>query len=329
LQNTNKVLGKRFAIFYTAAVLSGALGGLLAGGITGGLHDAGGIAGWRWLFIIEGAATAVVATAARFILLDFPATSSRLSLEQRQLAIVRILHDGIATGSSSRENRLTHLQAFVAAISDPRTYIFMLLFVLDVGAGTISYFIPTITKTLGYTSVHAQYMTIPIYVVAAVCLNIAAFSADRFNERRWHIAGAMTVGFIGAVVCAAVVQPTVRYVMICFVAAGIWAALPLILAWTSATVSLPAEKRAVVLALVNAFGNLSSVYGSRIWPVWNAPKYTIGFSVTAAFLGAGVIVAVLIPVFLRYVPVKLTKAEQELEERKQLVVAQHGEASEV
>lgn len=30
-----------------AAVLSGAFGGLLAGGITGGLNDAHGIAGWR------------------------------------------------------------------------------------------------------------------------------------------------------------------------------------------------------------------------------------------------------------------------------------------
>lgn len=47
-------LGKRFAIFYTAAVLSGAFGGLLAGAITGHLDGAHGIAGWRWLFIIEG-----------------------------------------------------------------------------------------------------------------------------------------------------------------------------------------------------------------------------------------------------------------------------------
>jgi MFS family permease len=42
---------KRFSVFYSAAVLSGAFGGIVAGAITGSLHDAHGIAGWRWLFV--------------------------------------------------------------------------------------------------------------------------------------------------------------------------------------------------------------------------------------------------------------------------------------
>jgi MFS family permease len=42
-------IGKRFAIFYTAAVLSGAFGGVIAGAISSHLHNAHGIAGWRWL----------------------------------------------------------------------------------------------------------------------------------------------------------------------------------------------------------------------------------------------------------------------------------------
>ncbi|KAH6703189.1 major facilitator superfamily domain-containing protein [Leptodontidium sp. MPI-SDFR-AT-0119] len=314
-------IGKRFAIFYSAAVLSGAFGGLLAGGITGGLHNAHGIAGWRWLFIIEGVATAGVAIIAKFILLDFPHSSSVLTLEERQLATVRILADSSAA-SSSRDSRLTHWEAFKAAATDPRTYGFMLLFVLDVGAGTISYFIPTITKSLGYTTIVAQYMTVPVYAVAAVCLNLCAYSADRLEDRRWHITGAMSLGFICAMVCAIVETPVVRYVMLCFVASGIWSALPLILAWASKTIDLPAEKRAISIAMINAVGNLSSVYGSQIWPTKSAPNYTLGWGITAGFLGAGACVAALMPIFIKLVPNKLTKGELVLQERAERVAAE-------
>ncbi|KAK1980079.1 major facilitator superfamily transporter [Colletotrichum cereale] len=297
---TRAELGKRFAIFYTAAVLSGAFGGLLAGAITANLHDAHGIAGWRWLFIVEGVATVGVALVAFF----------------RQLASIRIIADGIASGGQNRK-RLSHWNAFVAAVSDPRTYAFILLFMLDVGAGTISYFIPTITLTLGYDTVTAQYMTVPIYAVASVCLNIVAWSSDRHVERRWHVAAPLALGFACSVVCAAVQAPVVRYVMICFVAAGIWSALPLVLSWASGVVSLPPEKRAIVLAMVNAFGNFSSVYGSRIWPSRDSPAYRVGFGVTAAFLGAGMVVAVLMPVFVRWVDWKGTKAEREVLEEEE------------
>lgn len=204
----------------------------------------------------------------------------------------------------------------MAALADPRTYLFLVLFVLDVGAGTISYFIPTITKTLGYTTVHAQYMTVPVYVVATVVLNITAWSADRNSERRYHISAALCLGFVCALVCCIVSKAMVRYVMLCFVAAGIWSALPLILAWTQQTIQLPAEKRAVVIALVNACGNFSSVYGSRIWPSHDGPRYVMGWAITAAFLGAGCVLALTIPIWIKVLPKGGTKAERELELRK-------------
>lgn len=47
---------------YSGNSLSNCFGGLLAAAIISGLQGKGGLAGWRWLFILEGAVT-VVSTA--------------------------------------------------------------------------------------------------------------------------------------------------------------------------------------------------------------------------------------------------------------------------
>lgn len=73
--------------------------------------------------------------------------------------MLRLLHDGSESGRS--EKRMTHWEALKSALVDWRTWGFTILFVMDVGSGTISYFIPTLTKSLGYNTVTAQYMTVP------------------------------------------------------------------------------------------------------------------------------------------------------------------------
>lgn len=75
-------MSKRIAIFYTASLLAGAFGGLLAGGIIEAMEGVGGVRGWRWLgrptchltlltirlFVLEGLGTVVFAVSSYFIL---------------------------------------------------------------------------------------------------------------------------------------------------------------------------------------------------------------------------------------------------------------------
>ncbi|KAL0930368.1 putative vitamin H transporter [Colletotrichum truncatum] len=283
---------RRFAVYWSAAVASGAFGGLLAGAITSGLDGAGGLEGWRWLFIIEGVATVIASAFAYKFLFDFPETTKGFTERERELLIARLQYDGHADVDST--SHVSPVQAMWMAFKDWRVWSMVLIYSMIVGAGTISYFLPVLTKSLGYSQVTAQYMTVPIYMVALVFAIASAISSDYFKDRRFHIAAFSALGLVSCIVAASVLNPTVRYVMLCFLAAGVWSALPMALTWTSNIIQWPREKRAVSLAMVNAIGNLSSVYGSRIWPSYDAPRYAIGFGTTAGFLFLAVVLAIVI-----------------------------------
>jgi MFS family permease len=308
-------IGTRFAIFYSASVMAGAFGGLMAG-VTQSLEGVGGLTSWRWLFIIEGTVTICVALIAKFILLDFPGTSAALTPEERHLAKIRLLPPGMDEAEADHE--LTHAQAFKAVICDYRTFLFMFLSVCIIGAGTITYFVPTIIVTLGYDHLTAQYMTMPIYVSAASVLIMTAISADRRQERRWHITASLSMGFVAAIICMLSTNAALRYITLCFVVAGIWTSIPLSLAWTGEVINMPAEKRAVCFALVNSVANISCIFGSQLWPASTAPHYTFGFGFTAAYLACGAVAAAVIPVFLNNFPYYMTDAERDIEERKDM-----------
>jgi MFS family permease len=117
---------KRFAVYISAAILSGAFGGILAGSITKGLHDVHGITGWRWLFIVEGAATMVVSVIAAFILPDFPSNTSRrkFNAEEQELAIQRLLDDRQGSGYEE-DAKLGHWSALKLSMTNWRTWMFV------------------------------------------------------------------------------------------------------------------------------------------------------------------------------------------------------------
>jgi hypothetical protein len=79
----------RQALFFSAASVAGAFSGLLAYGIAH-MDGVGNLAGWRWIFILEGILTVIVAIVAYFVLYDFPETASFLTEEERAFVVYRL-----------------------------------------------------------------------------------------------------------------------------------------------------------------------------------------------------------------------------------------------
>lgn len=83
---------KRFSFFFSSTSLAGAFGGLLAYGLSQ-IKGVPGYNGWRWVFIVEGCITSVVAIALYFFMPDFPEEVKWLSDEEREFVRAKLAKD--------------------------------------------------------------------------------------------------------------------------------------------------------------------------------------------------------------------------------------------
>ena len=92
----------RQALFFSAASIAGAFSGLLAFAI-GKMDGVGGLEGWRWIFILEGIVTVLVAISAFFLLYDFPETAGFLTEEERAFVVHRLKYQGQVEGDGTAQ----------------------------------------------------------------------------------------------------------------------------------------------------------------------------------------------------------------------------------
>lgn len=116
---TRKEVATRIAILYTGNILATAFAGLIAAGVFHGMDDLAGIAGWKWLFILQGIVTFLVAIVGYFMLPDTPLTTRWLSQEERDLAYNRMELDTV-----ENKGQTGTLDGLKQAASDPLVWIF-------------------------------------------------------------------------------------------------------------------------------------------------------------------------------------------------------------
>lgn len=158
---TRAELTRRIAWFYSGNALANMFGGLLGAVILGNLEGDLGLAGWRWLFIIEGTITIGLAIVSGFVLPNYPATTSWLTDEEKSFAAWRLLED--VNEEDERHSR-TVLDGLKLAVKDYRLYIFVLFQHISLLSQTFQYFFPSIVGTLRYGPIETLWLTAPVWV---------------------------------------------------------------------------------------------------------------------------------------------------------------------
>ncbi|OBR05720.1 major facilitator superfamily transporter [Colletotrichum higginsianum IMI 349063] len=286
----------RISLFFSAASLAGAFGGILAWGI--GHMRVVWDNGWRWIFILEGIATVVIAIGAYWFIQNYPDTAKFVSDKERRFIRARLAADSDAT-----HNEKFTWGNVMDAIKDPKCWLYGLGFhTMSLPLYTFSLFIPTIIRNLGYTAAVAQLLTIPPYAVAFVTTLTVAIYSERTGRRAFFIMGSSAFAAIGYIILLANGDPTgkpgVSYLGTFFAAAGIYPSTALVLSWPAINVS-GQTKRAVGNAMQITIGNLGAVLGTQLYRANDGPRYFVGHSFALGYLIANIVVCGILYIVLK------------------------------
>lgn len=277
-----------FPNFYRARVISliaiavpvsGVIAGPVSAWIMTRLADVGGLRGWQWLFLIEGAPALCLGLMAYFLLPDRPATARFLSPDEKN-KIARDLD----------QERLPSRTAatFSQALRHPRTYVLALVYFAFYSAQSILLlWVPTLLRNAGvHDLVEIGWRAAAIFLAGAVGMVAIGWSSDRTGERRWHLIGC------GGLACAAflllpAMADSPNATSACLMVAAVTMFAFLALFWTVPTAEMGKEARAGGIALVSSIG----ASGSALSPMFIGSMKVV----TGSLFGA---IAVLALVFL-------------------------------
>jgi ACS family tartrate transporter-like MFS transporter len=240
------------ARFMTAAPLSGVIGGPISGALLG-LHLKGGLAGWQWMFLIEGIPAVLLGFVALAYLVDRPEEAGWLSSKEREWLLVRREREEVVVESGT-----------FSALKMPRIWMLALVYF---GLNTVSYgvslWLPKLIKSLsGISNFRVGLLSAIPYVAAAVAMVAVGLHSDRSGERRWHTA---VPAFAGALALAGAAYSTSvgpSILLISVAVLGVFSMMGPF--WAMPTSFLSVSAAAAGIAVINSVGNLGGFVGPYV-----------------------------------------------------------------
>lgn len=288
-------LARRLALFYAASNIANAFSGLLAFGVFQIHHP--GFASWRYLFIIEGAASLLFSLFAYWYLPQSAAQASFLGAEEKALAYHRIQVD-----SSSVVGEAFNLRDALQIFRYPSTFAFLAIEVcLGVPLQSVTLFLPQIVSALKYSTVKTNLYTVAPNVTGAVMLLVLAFSSDLLRIRFPFIILGFAFTFVGFIIYASISDLTAQIhlayyatFMMCW---GTSAPSVILSTWYNNNVAH--EGRRVTLTSVGVpLANLMGLVSSNIFMEKEAPKYETALITTAVFGATGAVITLLTGLYM-------------------------------
>ncbi|KAI9052048.1 hypothetical protein LZ554_004301 [Drepanopeziza brunnea f. sp. 'monogermtubi'] len=186
---TSRELPTRLSFFWTTLSMTTIVTSLLAFGI---LHMRGvsGLAGWRWLFLLEGLVTLLVGLSSFFMM---PASAVQTKtwfrpqgwFTDREVKIVvnRVLRDDPSKGDMHNRQAITPRRLWNAARDYDLWPLYAIGLVAYIPQTPTATYISLTLKSLGFSTFNVSLLTIPYSVFHIITLLALTQLSERLNER--------------------------------------------------------------------------------------------------------------------------------------------------
>ncbi|HZO90381.1 MAG TPA: MFS transporter [Chthonomonadaceae bacterium] len=277
------------ALFMTAGTISQVIGSPLSGLLL--TVNGHGLAGWQWLFLLEGLPAVLLGFVVLAYLPDGPQTARWLSADEKAWILGRL--------EAERQSRIQRHFTLREAFTHPAVWLFCLLyFTLALTSYGITFWLPQIIQKAFHlgkeqTAQVGWLAAIP-YIAATVGMVLIGMHSDRTRERRWHVTLSALTACVGLVLSALLHSPVPILLAFTVATLGVWGMLGPF--WGLTTAFLGSAAAAGGIALINSVGNLGGFVGPYVmgWLRDTTHSFAVGLLALAGTIFLGGLLALIV-----------------------------------
>ena len=242
------------AWFMTANPIAGIVGSPVSGAL---IEHQGRLAGWQWMFLMEGIPAIVLGAVVFWTLSDTPEEARWLQGNERNWLLETLARE-------RQEEPEPENGGLWRVLVSPRIWILSLVYF---GVSTTMYgvtlWLPSVIRALsGLTYFQTGIVAAIPFIVTAVAMVLVGMRSDRTSERRWHTA---IPAFIGAAALVTAGYGSSAVVVVSCIGLGLVCAESMVGPfWAMATSRMAGLSAAAGIAVINSLANLGGYFGPDI-----------------------------------------------------------------
>ncbi|MGY3346812.1 MFS family permease [Bradyrhizobium sp. USDA 4472] len=278
------------SLFYLAAPLAGIFGAPLSGLIIANMHGAGSLAGWQWMFILEGLPAVVLAFVVWYKLRDNIEDAPWLTRDEKVRLRANIESENTRKPALGIAGVFKNIDVLMLAV---------ILFGIVLAQSGVFFYLPSLIKGAGVTDTVQLgiYSAIP-YAGAVVVMLLVGRSSDRKRERGLHFVGSCLFGILGFLISIWFKDSLVMVLLgLSMALGGVMATLPVF--WSLPTAALKGISAAAGIAFINSIGLTAGFFSPFIIGYLTQSTKTLDLGIYCVAAIWGVCVAVSVAYFLR------------------------------